>query len=116
MSKSNSTKSPTDVQLPRVGFDSDQPFLDAISATKDDTARLAYADFLDERNRPAEACHQRLWVILRRVIAERDSDEPREEYARTCEQYGRHERAELIRLQCKRVRIPLVTLRRGSSA
>lgn len=67
----------------------------------DDTAQLAYADCLDEDDRPQQACDQRLAVVMRRIIATPADDEPRLRYAEVCEQYGRAARAEFIRLQIR---------------
>lgn len=84
-----------------------EAMLAAIAADPaDDTARLAYADWCDEFDRPQEACEQRLAACLRRVVAEPDDDAPRLEYADVCARYGRAERAEFIRVQCERDRIP----------
>lgn len=56
------------------------------------TARLAYADFLDEQSRPLDAA-------LQRVLAEPECDRHRLDYATACEGVGDAARAEFIRVQ-----------------
>lgn len=65
-----------------------------------DTARLVYADWLDEHDRPVEAA-------LQRVLGEPGSDVRRLEYAEACERRnmsGDAARAEFVRVQVERSR------------
>ncbi len=62
------------------------------AAQTDSTARLVYADCLDERGKPLEAA-------LQRVLAEPHEDRHRLDYAAVCERNGDSERAEFIRNQ-----------------
>ena len=78
----------------------DESFLAAIKAAPDDdTARLVYADYCDERDRPDDAADQRLAVALRAVRVDPYDDGPRLVYAEIAARYGRTDRAELVRLQ-----------------
>lgn len=75
-------------------------FLAAVrAAPDDDTARLVFADWLDESGDPQGACDQRLAALTRAVCAAPADDGPRLAYAAVCDQYGRHDRAEFIRIQ-----------------
>lgn len=70
-------------------------FLDAIEAQPQDlTARLVYADWLDEHDRPLDGA-------LERVLAEPERDDHRLVYASVCEQLGDSARAEFVRAQCQ---------------
>ncbi|MBP3955495.1 TIGR02996 domain-containing protein [Gemmata sp. G18] len=70
-------------------------FLDAIEAQpQDPTARLVYADWLDEHDRPLDGA-------LERVLAEPERDDLRLVYASVCEQLGDSARAEFVRAQCQ---------------
>ena len=75
-------------------------FLAAIrDSPDDDTARLVYADWLDERGRDEESTDQREVVALRAVRAAPGDDAPRAAFAALCESRGRPARAEFVRTE-----------------
>lgn len=63
------------------------------------TARLVYADCLDESDRPLDAARER-------VLARPACDEMRLAYAEVCESLGDRDRAEFIRVQVEIGRLP----------
>ena len=69
------------------------------TAPDDDTVRLVFADWLDDRDRPDDAFDQRAVVAARPVIADPDDDAPRLAFADFAEQQGRGAWAGLIRAQ-----------------
>ena len=73
---------------------------------EEDVPRLMLADWYAEQGCPDKECDQRLAVQMRQVVAHKRDDEPRLEYAAILERFGRWERAELIRVQCRVARLP----------